>query len=194
MIKFLELLNHFCWIQGTFTLPKEQGGPHHGLGSDPYSDPDDVRYHAWYQWTAIMLLGQSLLFYLPFYVWKSVEKGLMQRLVQDLKGIALEHMFNIDDTENEKKVKYAAQRQALVRHFAHNLGKNNLYGGKYFFMEVANLINIIFQIYMMNFFLGGEFYFYGINMFWIITGDYMKRTDIFTTVRTMILNYSLNML
>lgn len=141
-----------------------------------------------------MLLGQSLLFYLPFYVWKSVEKGLMQRLVQDLKGIALEHMFNIDDTENEKKVKYAAQRQALVRHFAHNLGKNNLYGGKYFLMEVANLINIIFQIYMMNFFLGGEFYFYGINMFWIITGDYMKRTDIFTTVRTMILNYSLNML
>merc|ERR1712062_265078 len=29
---------------------------------------------------------------------------------------------------------------------------------------------------------GGEFYFYGINMFWIITGDYMKRTDIFTTI------------
>ena len=118
----------------------------------------------------------------------------MARLVQDLKGIALEHMFNIDDTENEKKVEYAAQRQALVRHFAHNLGKNKLYGGKYFLMEAVNLINIIFQIYMMNFFLGGEFYFYGINMFWIITGDYMKRTDIFTTVRTMNINYSQNML
>jgi len=177
-----KLLNHFCWIQGTFTLPKEQGGPHHGLGTDPYSDPDDVRYHAWYQWTAIMLFGQAFLFYLPFHIWKSLEKGHMQRLVQDLKGLALEYMFDIDDLENEEKVKFAAQRQALVRHFAHNLGKNNLYAGKYVLMEFANLINIIFQIYMMNVFLGGEFVLYGIKMFWNISGDYMKRTDIFTTI------------
>ena len=114
----------------------------------------------------------------------------MQRLVQDLKGLALEYMFDIDDLENEEKVKFAAQRQALVRHFAHNLGKNNLYAGKYVLMEFANLINIIFQIYMMNVFLGGEFVLYGIKMFWNISGDYMKRTDIFTTVRIMTKNCS----
>ena len=174
-------MNYFCWVQGTFTLPKEQtGGPHPGLG--PFDDQAEVKHHAWYQWTPLMLFGQALLFYFPFFVWKSLEKGHMEKLVQGLKLMGLWHMFNIEDSDDEEKVKFAAQRHALVRHFAHNLGHNNLYAGKYVLMELVNLLNIGFQIYLMNVFLGGEFYTYGINMFSIISGDYNTRTDTLTTV------------
>ena len=175
-----KILDNFCWIQGTFTLPQEHGGPHHGVGA--YQDEEEVRYHAWYQWTYLMLMGQALLFYFPFHIWKSMEKGHMERLVQDLKSIELQYMFNVDDTDDKEKVKFADQRHALVRHFAHNLGGNNGYAGKYVLMEVANLVNIAFQIYMMNVFLGGEFYLYGLNMLWYITGDYGDRTDVFKAV------------
>ena len=183
-----KILDNFCWIQGTFTLPKDQGGPHHGVGA--YQDEEEVKYHAWYQWASLMLMGQAWLFYFPFHIWKSMENGHMERLVQGLKSMKLQYMFDVDDTDDKEKVKFADQRHALVRHFAHNLGRNNAYAGKYVLMEVANLVNIGFQIYMMNVFLGGEFYLYGLNMLWYITGDYGDRADVFKAVRIILLKRS----
>lgn len=55
-----HVINTYCWITYTFTLPHEQGKPvgthvaHPGLGNDN----QDRRYHSYYQWVPFVLFFQ----------------------------------------------------------------------------------------------------------------------------------------
>ena len=54
-----KVLNNYCWIMSTFTLPKHFEGVqnddfiHHGVGPDV--EGDEQIYHAYYQWVPLML-------------------------------------------------------------------------------------------------------------------------------------------
>ena len=54
-----KVLNNYCWISSTFTLPKYYDGNinedfiHHGVGPD--IEGDEEVYHAYYQWVPLML-------------------------------------------------------------------------------------------------------------------------------------------
>ncbi|CAB0015707.1 unnamed protein product, partial [Nesidiocoris tenuis] len=62
-----HVINTFCWITYTFTLPGVVGDPgthvaHPGVAS---AGPDEEKkYHAYYQWVPFMLFFQVM--YLPF--------------------------------------------------------------------------------------------------------------------------------
>lgn len=49
----------------------------------------------------------------------------------------------------------------MVDYFASNLHNHNFYAIRFFICEVLNFINVIGQIYFVDFFLGGEFTTYG---------------------------------
>ena len=67
------MMNTYCWIHGTFTLPSQLTGrkgldyPHPGVGPYPSTtdrdlvevtpDGDEIR-HAWYQWVIFILFAQ----------------------------------------------------------------------------------------------------------------------------------------
>ena len=58
-----HVINTYCWITYTFTLPHQQGQPkgshvaHPGLGN--YVDnEEETRYHSYYQWVPFMLFFQ----------------------------------------------------------------------------------------------------------------------------------------
>ena len=44
-------------------------------------------------------------------------------------------------------------------------GKNNNYAAKFFLCEIINLMNVIFQIFYINKFIGGKFLDYGSRIF-----------------------------
>lgn len=55
-----HVINTYCWITYTFTLPHEQGKPvgthvaHPGLGNDN----QEKLYHSYYQWVPFVLFFQ----------------------------------------------------------------------------------------------------------------------------------------
>ena len=58
-------------------------------------------------------------------------------------------MVDEDQKEDRKKV--------LVEYFVEDRGVHDMYALKFFFCEFLNLINVIGQLFFMDFFLGGEF-------------------------------------
>jgi len=52
----------------------------------------------------------------------------------------------------------------LVDYFSVNRNNHQFYALKFFFCEVLNFINVLGQIYFMDFFLGGEFTSYGLDV------------------------------
>lgn len=172
------LMNTYCWIRGTFTIPAKLTGrigrdmPHPGVG--PSTDPnlirvtpegDEVR-HQWYQWVVFVLFGQALLCYFPHWLWKAWEGGKIKMMVQDLDEVGLE------DPSTK-----SSRRLATVAYFKRTLGSHNLYVAKYVFCEMLNFANILSQIYFMDFFLGGQFTTYGTEVLKISETAIENRTD-----------------
>jgi len=56
------------------------------------------------------------------------------------------------------------KRKTLVSYLLHHLKQHNMYALKYYFCEFLCLVNIIGQLYLMNTFLGGEFFSYGTSV------------------------------
>merc|ERR1711983_107323 len=122
------IMNTYCWIHGTFTVPARLTGvigqdmPHPGIG--PTTDPNLIRInddgeeirHAWYQWTAFALFLQALMVYTPHYLWKSWENGKISMMIQDLDEKKL------DDTDTKKD-----RRMATMAYFKRTLHSHKLY-------------------------------------------------------------------
>lgn len=148
-----NVMDTYCWIYSTFTIPNRLGGT---VGKDvvqpgvaPHVEGQDVKYHKYYQWVCFVLFFQAMLFYIPRYLWKTWEGGRIKMLVLDLN-----YPIVNDECKNHRK-------SLLVDYFTSNLHTQNFYAIRFFICEVLNLINVIAQIYFMNFFLGGEFSTYG---------------------------------
>ncbi|CAG2160326.1 unnamed protein product [Oppiella nova] len=158
-----QLLENFCWVEGTFTLPKallkaidkEVPAP----GVEQFYEKDEVLPHSYYQWVCVVLFLQSLCFYITRALWKGWERGRIKNLMNDLNKVILK--------EEEK----TGKRDSLVTQLVDSRGKNNAYAFRYFICEVVNFFNVIIQMVFINWFLGGEFSKYGINVFNYIDRD-----------------------
>ena len=145
-------MDTYCWIHSTFSIPGKTIGldgydrAHAGVAPE---NGESVRYHKYYQWVCFTLFFQAILFYLPRYMWKTWEGGRIKLLVQSMNVPIL-------DPETKKD-----QIKVLVDYFTINRNNHAFYSLKFFFCELLNLINVVGQIYFMDFFLGGEFTKYG---------------------------------
>ena len=89
----LGLLDTYCWIHSTFSIPSrwvgKQGHQVAYPGISPIADlaeGTEVKYHTYYQWVCFVLFMQSAIFYLPRYLWKTAEGGKVRLLVQGLQA------------------------------------------------------------------------------------------------------------
>ncbi|XP_046441367.1 innexin inx2-like [Daphnia pulex] len=146
-----NVMDTYCWITSTFTIPtsKIQETDNFHPGVRPQYEGDQVKYHQYYQWVCFVLFFQALLFYFPYHLWKSWETGKMKMLVLDLNCPII-----AEETKKERI-------KLLVNYFASNLHNHNFYAFRFFVCEILNFINVIGQIYFVDFFLGGEFVTYG---------------------------------
>ena len=86
-----DVLNTFCWIHSTYTIPsafwKRIGFDVAHPGVDKTLDPDERRYHKYYQWVVFVLTLQAGMFYLPRLLWKTAEGGVMKLITSGLTDI-----------------------------------------------------------------------------------------------------------
>lgn len=150
----LNVMDTYCWIYSTFTIPDKLGARvghevvQPGIAAHIPGETE-VKYHKYYQWVCFVLFFQAILFYVPRYLWKTWEGGRIKMLVLDLN-------CPVVNTENKDE-----RKKLLVDYFVTNLNTQNFYAYRFFLCEMLNFINVIGQIYFMDFFLDGEFTTYG---------------------------------
>lgn len=163
------IIDSYCWIHSTFTLPGTVGLPIDTQvaypGVDNYKPGDDTQYHAYYQWVCFVLIVQAAMFYIPRWLWSNWEGGKIEHLMLDLdKPMA----------EDSAKLK---SRNKLCEYLYNSIGYQNSYAFKYFFCEILNFINVIGQIYFVNRFLDGQFTSYGADVIAFTEQDQEYRDD-----------------
>lgn len=161
-----KLMDTYCWIHSTFTLPRTIGKDdvgHPGIGTP--DDNEERKYHKYYQWVCFFLFFQAILFFIPRYLWKAWEGGRCKMLVMEMNCPIME-----EEVKNKRK-------KMLIDYFSQNLRNHNMYAIRFFFCEALNFINIIGQIYFTDFFLGYEFTTYGTRVIEYANADQEDRTD-----------------
>jgi len=144
------VMDTYCWIHSTFSVTptnaSSQAHPGVGVGHEAL---DEFRYHKYYQWVCFTLFFQALCFYIPRYLWKMWEAGKLNMLVQGLNVPIVDPSIKVD------------RLQILVDYFLDRKNNNDWYAMRFFFCEALNFVNVIGQIFFIDFFLGGEFTTYG---------------------------------
>ncbi|XP_077284551.1 innexin inx7-like [Arctopsyche grandis] len=186
--KFINVINTYCFFSSTFTVVKHLNEsalltgniPHPGVG--PAVEEDEVIHHAYYQWVPFVLFAQALMFYLPHAIWKTKEDGRLQAFVS---GLHLAFVPNYE--EDQKKDDMIILSKKNIDNRIQELKieyKNRFHAWRSWSVwlvscEVLNLLNLMFQIYLTDVFLGG--YFWGIgsqvwnNVDW---DDYLDPLDV----------------
>lgn len=140
------VLNSYCWMYSTFNIPPSFQGNCYKREHD-----GNTLYNSYYQWVAIFLVIQAMVFYLPRVLWLSVEGGLMKFLVRNARGKIIE------DAEEK--------RDALIVTFKEHLhNKYNRYAAMFYTCETSNLVIVTSQILVINKFLNYQFLSYGFNV------------------------------
>lgn len=150
----LQVMDTYCWIYSTFTIPNRIGGR---IGKDVVQPgvsshvegEDDMKYHKYYQWVCFVLFFQAMFFYLPRYLWKTWEAGRLKMLALDLTCPII--------SEDNKRDRI----KLLLDYFQTNLHCQNFYAIRFIICEVLNFVNVVAQIYFVDYFLEGEFSTYG---------------------------------
>lgn len=170
-----RVMDTYCWIYSTYTLPEHKNGDigrniiQPGIGGRT-NDKQPVKYHKYYQWVCFALFFQAVFFYFPRCLWKQWEGERIKMLAQNLNTPILRKEFK------------AERKKAIIEYFKKNLGRHNFYALRFFFCELLNFINVIGQIFFMDYFLDAEFTTYGIDVLRLTEQNPETRTDVMASV------------
>jgi len=133
-----------------------------GLGSKP----EDSAYNLWYKWTPIILVIQSVLFYIPHWLWKHLENGWVDAMIQDLRR------SDITDASvvNERK-------QLTAECLRKGKSNNKLYGLSLIICELLNLANVSLQVLLLNWVFNQYFALNPLSAGKIVGQSYTNRYD-----------------
>jgi len=145
-----NLLQHYCWLESTFSVvdgtSKTVGldVAYPGVKTLNQANGERKIHHKYYQWVYFILILQSIMFYVPKYLWKAKEAKRLRQLIVDLKG---KHITEISDYD----------RRRLVQDVIDSLLISKDYFYFFFFCEFLYFINLIAQVWFTNIFLSGQF-------------------------------------
>jgi len=158
-----KMFESFCFMKSTFTLPPPQDTKvnsrsyvHRGVTSGEHREDEKNVFHNYYQWVCFTLFLQAAAYYLPYRIWKHVEGGRVGKLLAEV------------DTNLLTEKPLEEQVEGVSRYLAAHGGWFNKYAGKFLLCQLALLVNVVGQMYLMDIFLGGQFLHYGIS---ILSGD-----------------------
>jgi len=168
-----EVINAYCYIQGTFSVPKHYKDYHIEVGDDvsqtgvgPYNPYKDyIQVKAYYQWVPFMLFLQGLMFYIPHIIYKWAEEGKVKNLLGSLKLFQLNKETRNDD------------ESALAKYFVDTMGLHDGWAARILLAHSLYLINVIGQVFFTDCFLGYEFSTYGVNAASFLEQEASDRTD-----------------
>ena len=156
-------LNTYCWFSSTYTVPRhwtgKRGETNLDWGVGISSEEDDRVYHAYYQWVPYFIIFLALLFSLPYFLWKTSYADHITNLTNAL------------EMEKRKKLDKIAQ-YILSRKEENRTFLIGLLG-----CEAFNLLIVGLVIFLINKFLGGDFYSYGTEVIKWQTTEPEERAD-----------------
>lgn len=164
-----NIIDTYCWIHATFTLPRAFNKtvgievPHPGV--DKFSPGEERTYHKYYQWVCFVLFFQAVMFYVPRYLWKMWEGQKLRSLVLNLNNPIL------SDKNRDEEI------ELLVEYLRRNYGNHDTYMYYFTFCEALNFLNVCFQMYLVDAFLGGTFSTYGLDVLRYSEMDQDDRND-----------------
>ncbi|GLV34624.1 Innexin 2 [Carabus blaptoides fortunei] len=155
-------MDTYCWIFSTFTIKSHlhgEVGKHNiapGVGASRAimvtSNSEEIIAHKYYQWVCIVLFVQAIFFYIPRYLWKIWEAGRLEMLVKDFGSPIVQSSWTTD------------YKDYLIKYLLNNSYVHNIYVIRYTVCEVLNFVNVVVQIFIMDWFLSGQFTGYGIAL------------------------------
>jgi len=177
-----EVINTYCWIQHTFTLPNGAarqpvvGGDMYQSEAFPNVGPEmfgsgkqqERRIHSYYQWVPFVLFLQGILFYLPHYIWKQYEDGKIRIMTDGSRGFTL----GAGMTEERK-----SRCAAISEYLQETMHTNGRLAFAYIMCELLNLANVIGNIFFIDLFLNGTFLSYGSRVIQFSDMDQEDRFD-----------------
>ena len=104
------------------------------------------------------------MFYVPRFLWQTWESDKVKYLVQDLNNPVI--------GEESKHC-----LELVVDYFTANMHTHNFYAITFFLCEILNFVNVVAQIYFIDFFLGGQFTTYGLDVIGITEIEPQYRSD-----------------
>ena len=157
-----------CWTTNTYFLPFEEDRiPKEGAPRQQIS---------YYQWVALILACQAVLFYLPRPIWRIFNKksGIAVSTITDA---AIECQRKSDPDTRDKTLRYMIKHMGRFllelsrNHLLANSCKSfwwSLYGNYlvilYIFIKCVYIGNVIGQIFLLNAFLGTDYHMYGFDV------------------------------
>ncbi|KAK3866951.1 hypothetical protein Pcinc_027539 [Petrolisthes cinctipes] len=170
----MHALNTYCYIKSTFsvlrhwTTPHEDGSAYPGVGA--HDDEDQVVFHAYYQWVPFVLVLQAIMFYVPRYLWKTLEGGLFTTIIAGLDKLTMD--------ENSRHKKHKVLSHYMLEHL--NMHMN--WAIRFFLCEALCLVVVVGNIYFTDHFLGGTFLEYGTEVINFPDMDPETRVDPMTRI------------
>jgi len=154
-----NVINMFCYIQGTFSVPTHWRDHDTEIGYDvsqtgvgPYNPAKDyIEVKQYYQWVPFVLFLQGILFYVPHIVYKMFEGGKVKSILGSLNLYMLK--------AEERK----ASEDELADYFIKTRGIHDNWSIGLLFGHSIYLINVLSQIFFTDMFLGYEFSTYGVS-------------------------------
>ncbi|KAJ8983929.1 hypothetical protein NQ317_008631 [Molorchus minor] len=111
---------------------------------------ENVNRQSYYQWVCVVFCMQAMIFYLPRFLWKTWEGGRLKLLLTGLPGPIQSPNWN------------TVTRDRLIHYLLKGRCAHNIYVVRYSICEILNFLNVIGQIYFIDWFITGNFSMYGI--------------------------------
>jgi len=162
-------------------------------GRIPKED-DPHRHISYYQWVAVFLIFQSVLFYLPRLLWKSLstKSGIAVHTIVDT---AIERQKKTDKDSADRTMEYLVKKMGRFLLELHQNASNTtsrlhrywlaVYGNYlialYLFIKLLYIANIICQIFMINAFLGSTHMDSGYHMYGFEVMERLVKGENWTT-------------
>lgn len=177
---YADYTNKICWVSNTYFLP---------FGEDIPKPQEPRKMIAYYQWIPMSMLFQAVLFYLPRVVWRSFNSkaGVDVHSIVD-NALALQEPDKKDRTMKqmvkqmdrylghfrvEKANCVESMKMMMTKHCNLFCGKKygNYLVGLYLITKFLFLFNVLSQLFILDWFLGSDFHFYGIHVLRAMTSD-----------------------
>ena len=150
-----HVMNSYCWLSTTYSIPDywdaEVGGRVVYPGVGTTTEGTLKVHHSYYQWVVFVLFLQAILFYLPKFLWVIMEGDKTCSLLQTLD----KHVMS-------KKAR-KSQVMSIVGYLVNSRGTHDSLFSFYSLLELANCVNVICQMFLLDRFLSGQFWEFGLN-------------------------------
>lgn len=184
------VMDTYCWIHSTFTLPKHVKGEIGWEVAHPGVAPvlnyeEEVVEHKFYQWVCFTLFVQGVCFLLPYSLWKRWEGGRVAKLIpqEDLCHALHDSRMPGFATaaaliEKQKaQIAIGKMKDYFITKNHFNYREHRHYFLKFTFCEFLNFVNVLCQIFFLDLFLGGVFTTYGSDVLAMSQEDPENRND-----------------